>query len=303
MPPRAPQQPLCRRRVGDLHVGAGQLGGAGEGRKGRVAVGEAADVGHEARRGRARAEVRGARACSISASQSGGGLDAGLREAGIAGGARGVHRPSLANRLLTAPRLGWPQQPASVRLVEADAEPGGHLVHQARAARRPAAGRSRRRRAASRRRLATAGLAPRAAALLARRRAAAAGRSSCRPRRRRRRSLGTWPWAAIVTPNCMLSMRGLPAQPLRGDVGRRAFGAAEASPYSRSSWRRRCSDRGDVDLHAADVGTRAALGAAPEVVALQHRLDLAGQDEAHDASRAAVQVATARAADVHVPHW
>ena len=53
---------------------------------------------------------------------------------------------------------------------------------------------------------------------------------------------------------------------------------------------------GDVDLHAADVGAGAALGAAPQVVALQHGVDLAGQDQPDQPARPAVELASARAA-------
>ena len=71
MPPSAPQQPLCSDGYASSMVAAGLLGGVAERGQGRVAVGEAADVGHEGgRRGRARA-APSRRACSVSASQSG----------------------------------------------------------------------------------------------------------------------------------------------------------------------------------------------------------------------------------------
>ena len=57
-------------------------------------------------------------------------------------------------------------------------------------------------------------------------------------------------------------------------------------PCSRSSCRRRVQHAGDVDVHAADRGAGAALRATPEVVALEHGVDLAGEDQPDDAPRA-----------------
>jgi len=87
-----------------------------------------------------------------------------------------------------------------------------------------------------------------------------------------------------------------PAQVVGGDVGRRALGAADGRAVLALQPAEAMQDLGDVDVHAADARAGAALGAAPEVVALQRGLNLAREDEAHEAPRATVELATTRAA-------
>ena len=90
-------------------------------------------------------------------------------------------------------------------------------------------------------------------------------------------------------------MRGRLRRCCVGDVGGGALGAVDAAVLALEP-AQPVQHAGDVDLHAADVGAGAALGAAPEVVALEDGVDLAGQDEPDEPPRPAVELAAAGAA-------
>src|SRR5665647_2760593 len=114
----------------DLHGDAGLLGGVAQRGECGVAVGEAADVRDEAFSRGAQDDAGAAAGALGERVPERHGLDAGLLEAGVARRARRVDALRAREQAVDGAAAGMAATTGVRRLVEADAETRGHLVHE-----------------------------------------------------------------------------------------------------------------------------------------------------------------------------